>query len=837
MLEKKTFLSHASNLRRQTIENAYSPILFIIVALFFVGGLSNVTCSYAGDLPEVSVGSELEFPPYSFVDESGQPAGFSIDLIKAVSNAMGLSIKVTTGPWDTVWKALIDGQLDVLPIVAKLPERQLLVDFCLPHTETYDAFFVRNGNPPIQNIAAAQEKEIVVMRSDAAHHAIVEQNFQGNLVLVDTIPEGLSLVASGKHDAFLGPIMICTLTIKKHEIRGLTAGPSIPDYKRVFSFGVKKGDTELVEKLNQGLMIVKTSGAYDRIYEKWLTVDNPWTNMRKYLLPAITIMIIAIALIAGFWLVTLQRLVKKRTHELNEKMNSLRKSQNMLRTVLDTIPQSIFWKDLDGVYMGSNQMFANAVGLNSPEDIVGKTDFDLPWPKAEVEAYRADDQYVISSNAPKLHILEQAQKADGTLFWADTCKLPLLDGYGDVYSVLGVYEDITERKRAEEAIRKSKETADKYLNVAAELIISIDDHGDITLLNDSGHSLLGYEQGELIGKNWFDTCISLDIREDVRKVFKKLMSGDIENVETYENAMFTKNGTEKIVRWHNTILRNDDGGIIGLLSSGVDITERKHAEEELHHLNETLEQRVAQEVQKNMEQERMLIQQSRRAAMGEMIGNIAHQWRQPLNALGLLLYNIKDAYRFNTLNAEYLDQAVSDGSRMVHKMSTTISDFSNFFRPDKAIIVFSALEQIKATIALVESSFQNNHISIHINAPQDLNLMGFPNEYSQVLLNLLSNAKEAILAHNQPHRPTCGRVDIVLTEQDGQGRVTVRDNGGGIPAEILNRIFDPYFSTKESGTGIGLYMSKMIIERNMKGGMTARNIEGGAEFIVASPLA
>jgi signal transduction histidine kinase len=171
-------------------------------------------------------------------------------------------------------------------------------------------------------------------------------------------------------------------------------------------------------------------------------------------------------------------------------------------------------------------------------------------------------------------------------------------------------------------------------------------------------------------------------------------------------------------------------------------------------------------------------------------------------------------------------------------MSTTISDFSNFFRPDKETIVFSALKQIKETISLVESSFLNSNISIHINAPQDLNLMGFPNEYSQVLLNLLSNAKEVILAHDQPHRPnTCGRVDIVLSEQNRQGCVTVRDNGGGVPAEIMDRIFDPYFSTKESGTGIGLYMSKMIIERNMKGGITARNIEGGAEFIVASPLA
>ncbi|MFH0995054.1 MAG: ATP-binding protein [Pseudomonadota bacterium] len=258
---------------------------------------------------------------------------------------------------------------------------------------------------------------------------------------------------------------------------------------------------------------------------------------------------------------------------------------------------------------------------------------------------------------------------------------------------------------------------------------------------------------------------------------------------------------------------------------------------QLEELNRTLEARIQETVDELRQKDQILINQSRMAAMGEMIGNIAHQWRQPLNALGLLLFNIKDAFRFNTLDSAYLDHAVADGNRMVQKMSTTITDFSNFFRPDKACIAFSANKQIHAAILLVESSYKNSDIAIHFDAPNDLELLGFPNEYSQVLLNLLSNAKEAVLAHNQTHQPPSRWVEIHLTEQGGQGCVTVADNGGGIPAEILGRIFDPYFSTKEMGTGIGLYMSKMIIERNMNGSITARNIEGGAEFIVASPLA
>jgi diguanylate cyclase (GGDEF)-like protein len=299
------------------IEELSVLILFTIVFMLFAGGLASGPCNAAGNSQELRVGSELDFPPYAFVDESGQAAGFSVDLIKAVTNAMGLSIKISTGSWDTVWNALVTGQLDVLPIVAKLPERQLLVDFSLPHTQTFDAFFVRKGDPAIPDIAAARGKAIVVMRSDAAHNELLERNFQGKLIPVDTIPAGLSLISSGKHDAFLCSKLIGTIILKNHGLTGLTAGPTIPDYKRVFSFAVKKGDKELLEKLNQGLLIVKTNGEYDRIYDKWLSFDDPWRKVQKYFLPTI-ITVIAIAVIAGFWLVTLQRLVWKRTRELAE---------------------------------------------------------------------------------------------------------------------------------------------------------------------------------------------------------------------------------------------------------------------------------------------------------------------------------------------------------------------------------------------------------------------------------------------------------------------------------------------------------------------------------------
>jgi signal transduction histidine kinase len=275
---------------------------------------------------EIRVGSELEFPPYAFVDEKGLPAGFSVELIKAVADAMGLQISFAAGPWDRVWNDLVARRIDVLPIVAKMPERRGLVDFSLPHTETFDAFFVRAGSPQLRSVEEARGKELVVMRSDAAHHALLERGFRDNLVFVDTIPEGLALIAAGRHDAFLCSKLIGTLAVTRRGLRDLAAGPPIPDYKRVFSFAVKKGDSELLEKLNQGLLIIKTNGEYDRIYEKWLTFDDPWRMVKKYL-PAAVIVVIVIALAAGVWSALLQRLVRKRTRELAESNEQLRKSQ------------------------------------------------------------------------------------------------------------------------------------------------------------------------------------------------------------------------------------------------------------------------------------------------------------------------------------------------------------------------------------------------------------------------------------------------------------------------------------------------------------------------------
>lgn len=262
------------------------------------------------------------------------------------------------------------------------------------------------------------------------------------------------------------------------------------------------------------------------------------------------------------------------------------------------------------------------------------------------------------------------------------------------------------------------------------------------------------------------------------------------------------------------------------------LNELAQEQERLRLLNATLELRVKEELEKNREKDHLLIQQSRLAAMGEMIGNIAHQWRQPLNAVNLVLFDIKDQYRHNELSGESLGKSVELGNRIIQGMSRTIDDFRDFFRPDKEKKTFQISKAVESALALVDAAFQRHDIKVEVEGEEAMEVLGYENEYAQALLNILNNAKEAIVARGIAK----GHISIRLERADGEARVRVSDNGGGIPADAMGRIFDPYFSTKQLGTGIGLYMSKMIIEQNMGGQLQARNIPDGAEFTIALPL-
>jgi signal transduction histidine kinase len=259
--------------------------------------------------------------------------------------------------------------------------------------------------------------------------------------------------------------------------------------------------------------------------------------------------------------------------------------------------------------------------------------------------------------------------------------------------------------------------------------------------------------------------------------------------------------------------------------------EVRDAQQGLRQLAATLEERVREEVGHNREKDHLLIQQSRLASMGEMVHNIAHQWRQPLNALGLLIHNIRDDYEYGALTKESLHQATADAQRLLERMSHTIDDFRDFFRPDREMADFDVGAAVRDALFITEASLKHYNIDIAAEIPNGIMAEGYPSQFSQAVLNLLINAKEALL-----QRASGGHIKVRLATGDDRANVTVDDDAGGITVDVLPKIFEPYFTTKEEGSGIGLYMAKMIIEKNMHGSIAAENTGAGARFVISIPL-
>ena len=250
---------------------------------------------------------------------------------------------------------------------------------------------------------------------------------------------------------------------------------------------------------------------------------------------------------------------------------------------------------------------------------------------------------------------------------------------------------------------------------------------------------------------------------------------------------------------------------------------------EMHQYKHTMEERIKQALHERTEQTKLLVQQSRLASMGEMIGNIAHQWRQPLNALGLIIQKIQIFSERGKLTETLLKENIEKGTFIINNMSRTIDDFRDFFKPDKQKEYFLLREAVQEVMALLQGELYdcNIHVEVGIN-PSGCLIYGFRNEFSQVIINLMNNSKDALNEKNISHK----KIYITGYIEGNHTILKVSDNAGGISLDVLGRIFEPYYTTKVEGkgTGIGLYMSKMIIEENMHGSMQVRNNELGAEF-------
>jgi len=369
---------------------------------------------------------------------------------------------------------------------------------------------------------------------------------------------------------------------------------------------------------------------------------------------------------------------------------------------------------------------------------------------------------------------------------------------------------LTAYKQVGDALQESESLYRSILNASPDGITITDTKGNIRMVSPAGVTMFGYElEDELLGNNLIE-FISSEDRERARADIQLMLQGSFSGVGDYR--ALRADGSTLDIETNVQFILDTDGQPASMVFIVRDITDRKHAGD------------------------------SCLVAMGEMICAIAHQWRQPLATLGMIVQRTHAVGTMQGLTVDYLDEFKASAMRQVRYMSDTIEEFRGFYRPEKQKMPFSPFDCINDSVRLFEPQFTNNVISVTVNCRgcEGQLVEGFPNEFKQVLLNLLGNARDAILIRrNAKGEPEQGRINVqVFVREDNVMNIDISDNGCGIPADIAPRILDPYFTTKEDngGTGLGLYMSRTIVESSLGGHLRLIPCQEGATFRIELPL-
>lgn len=387
-------------------------------------------------------------------------------------------------------------------------------------------------------------------------------------------------------------------------------------------------------------------------------------------------------------------------------------------------------------------------------------------------------------------------------------------------------------QRVEDKVKELEKTTKFFQNIfetAREGIWVLDLDKETIMSNDALINILGFNENELIGKSIYTFMDegSKDKFDNSLELLQKGKGGsqyEIELVHKDKRRIYCLCSTENLC--------DEDGVAIGSFVMVTNITKRKQAEEELVSFNCLLEERIAEEVLKNHSKDELMSKQMRLAQMGEMISMIAHQWRQPLSTISAIIASIQLDLSLKYEEESPLYNDMDKVTEHIQFLSDTIDDFRHFFNPKKSKDTVELSTLLNSSLGIIKQSLIREKIDLvcdfeNLKKPMKL----YSSELVQVFLNLMKNSMDALVEHQKKS----AYILIRGSEYEDKSVITFEDNGGGIPESIMDKIFEPYFTTKneKNGTGLGLYMSKMIIEEHCNGQIIVENTELGTRFTIA----
>ncbi len=362
---------------------------------------------------------------------------------------------------------------------------------------------------------------------------------------------------------------------------------------------------------------------------------------------------------------------------------------------------------------------------------------------------------------------------------------PLRSRNNEIIGMVENFRDLTKHKGLWGKLREERNRAHQYLDIAGVIIMAINRAGVISLINKKGCAVLGYSEKELIGRNWFDLCVPENAREERKAMFDKVMAGEQEEPEDYENTILTKSGQERIIAWHNATLTDEKGQIVGTLSSGEDITERKRTEEEL------------------MRSEKL-------ASLGQLAASVVHEVNNPLAGIMVYVKLLLKKYRNKTIDVESTEQQLLKMEKELDRTTRIIRNLLDFARQSEpSMMPVDIHKVIDAALHLVGNQINLENVRLEKDLDRDLpRVQADFDKIQQVLINIILNAIQAM--------PNGGDLTVASSFAPGVRiddarkdcvRIDIRDTGIGIEKENLGRLFTPFYTTKEKGKGVGLGLS------------------------------
>ena len=689
---------------------------------------------------QITIGTELGYQPYSFLDENGRPAGFNVDLTRVIAENVGLDAEIKIGPWGEIRKALEAGVIDAISGMFYSEERDRLVDFSPPYAIVHQAVFARRETPEINSADDLRGKAIIVMDGDIMDDYVREEGITRDPVRAETQAAALRLLASGKGDYALVARLPGLYWIKKLNLTNLRiAGPLLRSSK--YCYAVKEGNVSLLSRLSEGLAISKETNEYSAIYDKWLGVLEPRGMGAGRIVKYAAIIIIPLLVIISvmiLWSRTLRKQVAQRTGELER--------------------------------------------------------------------------------------------------------------------------EITERDRTATALRESevriKESKLRYqklfTNSLASIFLIDPETRVIEEVNPAGLELTGFSREELVGSPL--ARIFPGTRNETAEILEKVVE---EGLRIIAKIVTTASGEERFVDAAFSYYTYADRPLIQMIT--LDITERKAAEGALELLRENLEIRVAEqtkELEERVEEseksrramlymvedlnrtswelksaQESLVRSERLAAIGELAGSVAHELRNSLgvltNVVSYLGVAVPSPDETLRRNLGHMVESVGRANKLV----SDLLDYSREAKPVKS--VFSICELVDEVLA---NAPVPENIEIERHCPEDESRYVFADrvQISHVIENLVKNAVEAMTGSEKSLEG--GKLTISCRPGD-EGKVIFRisDTGVGISPGDMGRVFDPLFTRKSKGIGLGLSLSRRYAGLN-GGELTAESEEGkGSTFTLVLP--